>query len=64
SLAASDEGAASQLQLMMLLAISTNTASKLAASLAGGRRYALRVMPGLLLAAGAAWAVSIAAGRV
>jgi uncharacterized membrane protein (DUF4010 family) len=51
SLAASGEGSASQLQLMLLLAISTNTASKLVASLAGGPRYALRVIPSLLLAA-------------
>ena len=62
SLAASDEGSAGQLQLMLLLAISTNTASKVVASFAGGARYALRVIPGLLLAAGAAWAVSIATG--
>ena len=56
--------AASQLQLMLLLAISTNTASKLVASLAGGWRYALRVVPGLLLAAGAAWAASAATGNL
>ena len=64
SLAASGEGSASQLQLMLLLAISTNTASKLVASLAGGPRYALRVIPGLLLAAGSAWAMSIATGHL
>jgi uncharacterized membrane protein (DUF4010 family) len=64
SLASSSGGAMPQLQLMLLLAISTNTASKLVASLAGGRRYALRVMPGLLLSAGAAWAASLATGGV
>ena len=64
SLAASGEGSTSQLQLTLLLAISTNTASKIVASFAGGARYALRVIPGLLLAAGAAWGVSFAAGSL
>jgi len=64
SLAAAGEGAAPALQLMLLLAISTNTASKLVASLAGGWRFALRVVPGLLLAAGAAWAASAATGKL
>ncbi len=64
SLAASGERAEGQLQLMMLLAISTNTASKLVASLAGGRDYAVRVCPGLLLAAGAAWAAAFATGSL
>jgi uncharacterized membrane protein (DUF4010 family) len=66
SLAASGDGALPQRQLllMLLLAISTNTISKLIASLAGGRRYAVRVMPGLLLAVGAAWAASVATGGI
>ncbi len=66
SLAASADGALPQRQLllMLLLAISTNTISKLVASLAGGRRYAVRVMPGLLLAVGAAWAASVATGGI
>ena len=64
SLAASGGGAMPQLQLMLLLAISTNTISKLVASLAGGWPYAVRVMPGLLLAASAAWVASAATGRL
>lgn len=62
SLAASGEGSPWQLQLMLLMAISTNTASKLVASLAGGSRYARRVIPGLLLAAGAAWGAAFVTG--
>lgn len=62
SLAASGAGMAAPLQWMLLVAISTNTISKVVASLAGGRAYALRVWPGLLLGTGAAWVAAFTTG--
>lgn len=51
-----------QLALMLLVAITSNSVSKVLASLAGGRDYALRVVPGLLLIAAAAWSGALATG--
>lgn len=57
ALVASGAVALDHAALPILLAMTTNTLSKcLAAVLAGGRAYALKVVPGLLLVVGAAWA--------
>lgn len=64
SLARAGDDTPAQLQWLLLIAISTNTVSKAVASLAGGPGYALRVVPGLLLAAAAAWAASAATGSI
>jgi uncharacterized membrane protein (DUF4010 family) len=55
SMAATAAIGSEMLQPMMLVAISTNTLSKVVASFAGGPAYALRVAPGLLVIAGSAW---------
>jgi len=55
SLASAAAIAPEMLQPMMLVAISTNSLSKVVASFAGGRAYAFRVAPGVAAIAGAAW---------
>jgi uncharacterized membrane protein (DUF4010 family) len=64
SLARAGDETPAQLQWLLLIALTTNTVSKAFASLAGGSRYALRVVPGLLLSAGAAWAAAAATGSI
>lgn len=57
SLVAEGRLSASSAVLPILVAFSTNTVTKMVfAVTAGGRRFALQVIPGLLLMAGAAWA--------
>jgi uncharacterized membrane protein (DUF4010 family) len=51
-----------QLQWMMLVAISTNTVSKVVASLAGGQAYARRMVPALVAIASLAWLATLLAG--
>jgi uncharacterized membrane protein (DUF4010 family) len=56
SLVAGDRLDAADAALPILAAFTTNTISKCAAAIvAGGRRYALKIIPGLLLTAAAAW---------
>jgi len=64
SLARAGDETPAQLQWLLLIALTTNTVSKAFASLAGGSRYALRVVPGLLLSAGAAWTAAAATGSI
>ncbi|HEX7614048.1 MAG TPA: MgtC/SapB family protein [Thermoanaerobaculia bacterium] len=57
SLVAAGKVQAGDAVLPILLAMTTNTVSKIVlAAMAGGRRFALQVVPGLLLVIGAAWA--------
>lgn len=56
SLVAGNRLAFEDAALPILAALTTNTLSKcVAATFAGGRRYALQIIPGLLLTAAAAW---------
>ena len=62
SLGGSGALAPAPLQLAFLMALSTNTASKLAATAAGGRPFARAVAPGLVLILLAAWLPYLLAG--
>jgi uncharacterized membrane protein (DUF4010 family) len=55
SLAADGNVAVDTVLLPMLLAVTTNTMSKIGAAMIGGRAYALRVGTGLLIVLAAAW---------
>lgn len=64
SLAAAGKIAPADAVVPILVAMSTNTVSKaVAAVTAGGRRFALQTIPGLLLVIGSAWAGTLLVGR-
>jgi uncharacterized membrane protein (DUF4010 family) len=65
SLAAARKISAGEAVVPILLALTTNTVTKaIAAFMAGGRRFALRVVPGLVLVILAAWAGAWVGGRL
>jgi uncharacterized membrane protein (DUF4010 family) len=65
SLAAARKISPGEAVVPILLALTTNTVTKaIAAFMAGGRRFALRVVPGLVLVILAAWAGAWVGGKV
>ncbi len=63
SLVSSEKINSSAAVLPILIGLSTNTVSKLVvAGMSGGRQFAIRVIPGLVLVLFAAWAGSLVGG--
>ncbi len=59
SLVSAGKFSARESVLPILAALTTNTISKVAVAISSGRRYALQIVPGLLVVIGAAWLTAI-----